>query len=217
MSDNEGSQSDVLTHDDFDDQNGDDGFDDNLDMDVDVDVDGEGEGDADGLDIVNADQSTVVSSVDGLESKRIGTATDFLVQSQSASARTNNKERSNAKPVEVYDLDNNLLKIYNSGTLAARDLNIQQGDISLCCRGMKASIGGYKFKFSGTHHIERPEGMKLKRGFAYVPVMDGPDNLKNEVTQRTTRASRGEYGMGVRAEDFASKSILAPPSLKVLP
>ena len=63
-------------------------------------------------------------------------------------------------------------QIYNvcvQGFEAAKALNVTQGDISLCCRGMRQQVGGYKFRFVAEE--ARPEA-KLKRGFAYEPVLD---------------------------------------------
>jgi hypothetical protein len=52
------------------------------------------------------------------------------------------------KAVEVLDMDGNLIKKYESGSEATKALNITQGEISLCCRGLKKSYGGYRFRFS---------------------------------------------------------------------
>jgi hypothetical protein len=217
------SGSEGLTQEDYDEEN----FDEN----VELDLEGfEGENELEGNEGNIPDHSTVVSSLDGGAVidpvKKIGSASDFFMQSQSA-ANKPKRDRSNAKPVECYDLQGNLLKIFNSGTLAARELNIQQGDISLCCRGLKSSVNGFKFKFSGASSlVDRPEGMKLKRGFAFVPVTEEGNietginvGNKSEVTLRTTRASRGEYSSGStrgHASDKHGKQLLlAPPSIRV--
>ena len=94
-------------------------------------------------------------------------------------------------------------------------MNVTQGDISLCCRGMRQQVGGYKFRFVAEE--ARPEA-KLKRGFAYEPVLDeGSKDLLLAETRRT-RASRGEFGAtgGEAPAPLVPKiSILAPPELKV--
>ena len=59
------------------------------------------------------------------------------------------KEKSNAKSVECLDMDGNVIAVYPSGIAISTALNIQQGDISLCCRGLKYSINGYRFRFHG--------------------------------------------------------------------
>lgn len=197
-------QSDGLTQEDFEEQL------DDVSLDMDVDDDGANDMDLEGDDGV-PDNSTVASSVDGNALNRNDATSQFLEASKVSASAKKGRERSNAKPVECLDLDGNLIKVYNSGTLAARELNVQQGDISLCCRGLKDSVGGYRFRFSGAQHIIHPDGMKLKRGFAFVTVEDQP---KSEFTQRTTRASRGEYGLGQRADERTGKNILAPPSIK---
>ena len=55
------------------------------------------------------------------------------------------------------------------GFEAAKALNVTQGDISLCCRGMRQQVEGYKLRFVAEK--ARPEA-KLKRCFAYEPVLD---------------------------------------------
>ena len=101
------------------------------------------------------------------------------------------------------------------GLEASTALCVTQGDISLCCRGLKTSVGGYKFRFvdEGARILA-----KLKRGYIYE---DGEEVLrrpeKMEVS-RTTRASRGEYGTAAdrTGSDAKPKSLLlAPPELKV--
>lgn len=205
MGDEEDYQSDGLTQDDLEEQLMDDV---SLDMDVDDDVGNDLDAD-EGL-----DQSTVASSVDGGDTRKFrDTTSQFMQASQVSVSAKKGRERSNAKPVECLDMEGNLIKVYNSGTLAARDLNVQQGDISLCCRGLKDSVGGYRFRFSGAYQTTQPTGVKLKRGFAYVAVEEPPKTT--ELTQRTTRASRGEYGLA-RVDDKSGRSVLAPPSIKVL-
>jgi hypothetical protein len=138
-------------------------------------------------------------------------AADGSENATNDSAGNKKRERSNAKAVECLDLEGNLIEVFRSGMAASMKLGIPQGDISLCCRGMKPSVMGYKFRFSG--EAEERQALRLKKGFVIdYGVMDNSN--KTEVT-RTTRASRGEYGQGARA-DLSAKSILDPPELKVI-
>lgn len=115
------------------------------------------------------------------------------------------RQKSNAKAVECLDLDGNLIKLYKSGMAASQELNIPQGDISLCCRGLKLSHMGYRFRFYGDKQIKF-ETTKLKRGFVVEPIIEKIENT------RTTRASRGEYG-----SNRETKSSIFPPSdIKVI-
>jgi len=124
------------------------------------------------------------------------------------------RERSNAKAVECLDMDGNLVELFRSGMSASMKLGIPQGDISLCCRGLKSSVMGYKFRFYG--ETAEKQALRLKKGF----VLEGvglDNNMKVEMT-RTTRASRGEYGQGRGAAggyDAPGRSLLDPPELKV--
>lgn len=85
----------------------------------------------------------------------------------------------------------------------------------MCCRGLRQQVGGYKFRFVAEE--ARPEA-KLKRGFAYEPVLD--EGMKDQLSAETrrTRASRGEFGATggeVLAPVVPKVSVLAPPELKV--
>mmetsp|Transcript_25040 Transcript_25040/g.41729 ORF Transcript_25040/g.41729 Transcript_25040/m.41729 type:complete len:258 (+) Transcript_25040:62-835(+) len=119
------------------------------------------------------------------------------------------RERSNAKAVECYDMDDNLIESFRSGMAASQKLNIPQGDISLCCRGLKQSVLGYKFRFQG--ETEEMRQAKLKKGFVLEGIVPDDTSTKLEMT-RTTRASRGEYGQGSRFDQ--KNSILAPAAVK---
>lgn len=57
------------------------------------------------------------------------------------------QEQINAKAVECLDMAGNTINIFRSGLLASQAFSIQQEDISLCCRGLKDSINGYRFRF----------------------------------------------------------------------
>lgn len=122
------------------------------------------------------------------------------------------RERSNAKAVECLDMDGNLVELFRSGMAASMKLGIPQGDISLCCRGLKPSVMGYKFRFYG--ETEEKQALRLKKGFVLEGVGMDSNQAKPEMT-RTTRASRGEYGQGVRQMELQSRNILDPPELKV--
>src|SRR4051812_43872383 len=93
--------------------------------------------------------------------------------------------------IDAFDLDGNMIASYPSGSIASQSLGIQQGDISLCCRGLKASIGNYKFKFSADHD-DNNDNIKLRRGYALeVVVGDSADKREpSSVSTNTARASR---------------------------
>lgn len=121
------------------------------------------------------------------------------------------RERSNAKAVECLDMEGNLIELFRSGMAASMKLGIPQGDISLCCRGLKPSVMGLKFRFFG--ETEEKQAQRLKKGFVLEGV--GLDNNNKVEMTRTTRASRGEYGQGRNPYDIPSRSLLDPPELKV--
>lgn len=84
----------------------------------------------------------------------------------------------------------------SQGYDVAKALNLTQGDISLCCRGMKHHVGGYKFRFLDENL--RPEVVNKKR------VAINTDGIAVEegsvLEARKTRAS-----------------LLAPPGAVVVP
>lgn len=144
-----------------------------------------------------AERSTVVSGLDANEE-----VPDYQSIASSQQPRKVKRERTNAKAVECLDMDGNLIEVFRSGLAASTKLNIPQGDISLCCRGLKRSVAGYRFRFQGD--LEDRTEFKLRRGYGYVlePVTgDGKElvqsNTMNSTTTatRTTRASRGEYSI----------------------
>ena len=106
--------------------------------------------------------------------------------------------KNNAKPVEVYDMDGNLLNTYRSGIAAAQAMGFQQGDISQCCRGMKDSFGGYRFKFVDTVYTKAIEAAatakSLKRGYAIEYVAEPVYNSHS--MQNTYLSSGNLAGLG---------------------
>lgn len=57
------------------------------------------------------------------------------------------KKARNEKPVCQYDLDGNLIKIWESGVSTERALKLCQGSISRCCNQLRTSTGNYFWKF----------------------------------------------------------------------
>jgi hypothetical protein len=53
-----------------------------------------------------------------------------------------------SKEVFQYDLQNNFIQKFGSTREASRSLKIDQGNISLCCRGKLKTAGGYTWKYS---------------------------------------------------------------------
>ncbi len=121
--------------------------------------------------------------------------------------------KNNAKPVEVYDMEGNLLNTYRSGIAAAQAMGFQQGDISQCCRGMKDSFGGYRFKFVDTVYtkaIEASAAKSLKRGYAIEYVTEPAYGHSNHNLQSSYLSSGNLTGMGMGGgvgASIGSKSI----------
>lgn len=57
------------------------------------------------------------------------------------------KLNGNSKKIKQLDLDNNLIKIWNSMSDVERELKIYVSSISSCCSGNQKTAGGFKWKF----------------------------------------------------------------------
>lgn len=125
----------------------------------------------------------------------------------------NKRSRNSVKAIECTDISGNLIKVYKSGMAASVELNISQDEILACCKGTIDSVNGYKFKYSPDGD-ERNDLKKLRRGYAYEPIIDEP---RNEMMKtRNTRTSRGEYGSIDNAKtSSAMTAILATAHIKV--
>jgi hypothetical protein len=110
-------------------------------------------------------------------------------------------------------MDGNLIEVFKSGMEAAQKLNILQGDISLCCRGVKNSINGYRFRFFEDEDEEKIETTKIRKGYV-IENFSEPYKIESV---RTTRASRGEHVVQERVVTINSKNkILATTKIKVI-
>lgn len=58
-----------------------------------------------------------------------------------------NHPRVKPKKVNQYDLEGNFIKTWDGEATAGRSLNINQRNISSCCRGLRNNAGGYIWKF----------------------------------------------------------------------
>ena len=52
------------------------------------------------------------------------------------------------KPIDVYDENDNFIKHYQCMTDCQNEMGIRKQYISLCCKGLKDKVNGYKFKYS---------------------------------------------------------------------
>jgi hypothetical protein len=197
--------------------------------DIDLDLDGEGnESFADAMDVDNEgldddtgsmDNNALVNAAQGNDDELLGSGLNFesLHGSNSiakfSTQAAKRQSRTNAKSVDCLDLEGNVLQVFPSGSSAAQVLGIAQGDISLCCRFLKESVGQYRFRFHGDQ-TDYKEAAKLRRGYR---IVDGSEPVKTEIATRTTRASRGEYAAGSmrQAVDNSLRALLAPAELKV--
>ena len=57
------------------------------------------------------------------------------------------KEHFKAKAVEQYDLEGNLVKVWNSIADIERQLNIKHTNICKCCKGNRKTTGGYTWRY----------------------------------------------------------------------
>lgn len=68
----------------------------------------------------------------------------------------------NRKLIAQYDKNNNLIKIYPSGSEAARQTGNAQGNISKCCLGKIKTCGGYIWKYIDNDYTKEEKKEILK-------------------------------------------------------
>lgn len=86
------------------------------------------------------------------ENSNYGTVKERRVSNFDYASKVKNTDiRAMAKKLKIpliqKDLFGNTIKIWESGTDAALELNINQGNISSCCNGIRNHAGGYKWEF----------------------------------------------------------------------
>ena len=158
----------------------------------------------------NSSKTMRASDYDRLEYSGISAIDSYLaLEHQEAQAKRTKRVGSNAKAVECLDLEGNIIETFRSGMAAASKMNIPQGDISLCCRGVKFSVSGYRFRFQGDadNYIT---SSKMRRS-APGDFFDGIGNDRAELT-RTTRASRTDYASS--RQERRKSGVLAPADIK---
>ena len=130
--------------------------------------------------------------------RKDGDRKDFFDEDELTNAVTGStkKLRKNTKPVECLDLAGNIIGVFQSGIAAVKALGVQQGDISLCCRGLKDSINGYRFRFVG-------DGDHTRAGA-----------VKND-DDRFTRLTRNRVESVLDKGPDKQTSLLAPREIKV--
>lgn len=107
--------------------------------------------------------------------------------------------------------------LYPSGIAVANALGIQQGDVSLCCRGLKHSVGNYRFRFYGVTEDMFEVVKRRKLQAATATIVNPQDDLVMGGNGRTRRVSRGDYHVKVSdKDDFnmkKSKNSISGPKL----
>lgn len=75
--------------------------------------------------------------------------TNLAWTNQSFVSRTRKdfKKDNKDRKVALIDDDMNILKIYENGGCAARDLNLNRSEVYRVCKGKRNHVGGYKFKY----------------------------------------------------------------------
>lgn len=58
------------------------------------------------------------------------------------------RSKTRSRPVNVYDINGNFIKLCNSAVEASKCFNVSRSSISNCCNGIKKLVKGYVFKFN---------------------------------------------------------------------
>lgn len=75
---------------------------------------------------------------------------EWCTQSENIQYAYNNKTKTppHMKKVKQYDMDGNLIRIWESQTEAAKQLGLHQGNIYKVCSGKRNQTGGFKWQYT---------------------------------------------------------------------
>lgn len=82
-----------------------------------------------------------------LSNAKLGTNNPFYLKKRKGHSDWLLKNHPNRKPVIQYDLNNNVIKEWNSAKDVENMIQIKHKNISACCRGNRKTAGGYIWKF----------------------------------------------------------------------
>lgn len=95
--------------------------------------------------------------------------------------------------------------MFPSGIAVATALGVQQGDISLCCRGLKYSVANHRFRFLGDTE-DQFEVMKRRKVEMAAAALLEPAEDAGPGNGRSRRISRGDYHVKVSDKAHAKLS-----------
>ena len=98
----------------------------------------------------------------------------------------------NAKIVECFDLEGNLLNVFPSCAEAAKIMDATPVEISQCCKGVKDNIRGFRYKYKN-EDVPKKSSLIPKRGYVIeaVDAMSVQPEPELVLGSRSSRASRG--------------------------
>lgn len=73
----------------------------------------------------------------------------------------NKYAKSKSKKIEQYDLDDNLIKTWDSLNNAANELNIDKSNIAKCCKNKQKTCGDYKWKYALDQDFNNEQWIEL--------------------------------------------------------
>lgn len=115
--------------------------------------------------------------------------------------RPRNNKKARSKPIQQFDLNNNLITEYNSVSEAAKFSNLSSGGISLCTQGKTKTYNGFVWKFKELESQQDFDGEIWKSNEKLVKMLTECGKKMSEKSAKKVKVStfgRIQTSRGIR-------------------